>query len=370
MDFKELLKPNIKGQDREVIAKLRRSSCPVILYGAAGDIADRIAIKLARHGLSVAAIAVDEDCPAAVTDAPTLSGAQLCTVAEIEANYPACHVLAGFVKGYARTAEIAQKFSNAKSVDYLSEIFDMEEIEPSFIIENRDFLEDFYERLSDSLSKDSFVAYLLSKIHQDMRFIPPYFDKKQYFPDGIFRLSDHESYFDCGAFTGDTIAGFLEATRGAYRRIWAAEPDRSNYQSLERFAKEQRLANIELINKGIYSHAGRLPFQEEGSMLSMIAENAQNYIEVDTIDRLVAGRPVTYIKLDVEGAEQQALEGAERTILENHPLLGISIYHKQQDLINIPAYLKKLVPEYRFYFRVHKKLAIDTVMYAVAERHA
>jgi hypothetical protein len=60
------------------------------------------------------------------------------------------------------------------------------------------------------------------------------------------------------------------------------------------------------------------------------------------------------------------LQSAEQTIRANRPILGISIYHKRLDLIDIPIYLKKLVPEYRFYFRVHKKLAIDTVLYAVA----
>lgn len=366
MDFKELLNLNIKGKDVEVIENLRRSTCPVILYGATGDVAGQIAEKLAKNDVRIAKIALDEDCPPAVVSAPSLSGVETCPVAEIERNFPACHVIIGFVKGYARTVEIARKFRNAKSVDYLSEIFDMEEIEPSFVTDNRDILEDFYENLSDTLSKEAFVAYLLSKISQDMKYIPPFFDKVQYFPAGFFTLTDQESYFDCGAFVGDTVADFLKATGGSYRHIWAAEPDSSNYQQLTRYVKEQQLSDIDLINKGIYGYAGRLPFRAEGSMLSMISENAQQFIEVDTIDHLAAGQPVTYIKMDVEGAEFMALKGAEKTILANRPILGISIYHKKRDLIDIPAYIKQLAPEYKFYFRVHKKLAIDTVMYAVA----
>jgi FkbM family methyltransferase len=365
MDFKELLIPAIKGKDTEVIENLRRTQYPVILYGAAGDVGGQIAAKLIKNGFRIAKTALDADCPA-ITFAPSLSGTETCPVEEIDRSFPAYHVIIGFVKGYGRVTEIARKFRNAESVDYLSEIFDMEEIEPSFVTENREFFEDFYENLSDELSKESFVAYLLSKIRQDMQYLPPVFDKNQYFPSGFFTLTNQESYFDCGAYTGDTIAEFLKAVHGSYRQIWAAEPDKSNYQQLTGYIREQQLSGIEVVNKGIYGFAGRLPFQEEGSMLSMLSEDSQDCIDVDTIDHIVSGRPVTYIKMDVEGAEFMALKGAEKTIRENRPVLGISIYHKKQDLIDIPAYLKKLAPEYKFYFRVHKKLAIDTVLYAVA----
>jgi hypothetical protein len=132
-----------------------------------------------------------------------------------------------------------------------------------------------------------------------------------------------------------------------------------------KYVKDEQLTNIDVLNKGIYSHAGTQPFREDGTMLSMISEDAENRIAVDTIDEISGGAPVTYIKMDVEGAELQALKGAERTIRRHRPILGISIYHRQRDLIDIPEYIKAIVPEYRFYFRVHKKLAIDTVLYAV-----
>ncbi|MDR3267665.1 MAG: FkbM family methyltransferase [Tannerella sp.] len=366
-EFAELLKPNVKRADTAVIEALRSySHVPVILYGATVDVAGRIAVKLQRHGIRIDRIAFDGDCPAVDTSAPALSGVEVDSVENIDRDFRTYHVIIGFVKGYGRQAEVARKFTHARGVGYLSEIFDMEEIPPSFVRKNRDVLKALYESLSDPLSKDSFVAYLMSKIHQDMCYLPPVFDKHQYFPAGLFNLTDQESYFDCGAYTGDTLADFLQATRGAYRHIWVAEPDPSNYRQLTGYIRERQLSGVEAINKGIYGFTGRLPFQAEGSMLSMITEDSSNYIEVDTIDHIVAGRPVTYIKMDVEGAEWMALQGAENTIRANRPILGISIYHKKQDLIDIPVYLKTLAPEYAFYFRVHKKLAIDTVLYAVA----
>jgi FkbM family methyltransferase len=367
MDFRELLRPDIVGKDEDVMTSLRRSPYPVILYGAAGDVGERIVGKLAENGLHVAAVALDGDCPAA-TGTPALSGLEVCSPADADERFAAYHVIIGFVRGYGRTECIARKFRRARSVDYLSELFGMEAITPSFVLTHREALEALYDSLCDPLSRDSFVAYLLAKIRQDMQYLPPRFDRKQYFPDGFFTLSDRESYFDCGAFTGDTVADFLNATGGKYRHIWAVEPDPSNYRQLMRFVAERQLTGIEVVNRGIYGFTGRLPFQAEGSMLSMIAEEASRTVEVDTVDRIAAGQPVTYIKMDVEGAELMALHGARQTILAHRPLLGISIYHRQRDLIDIPAFIRSVGPEYRFYFRVHKKLAIDAILYAVNEQ--
>lgn len=367
-----MLRPDITGKDEDVMTSLRRSPYPVILYGAAGDVGERIVGKLSENGLHIAGVALDGDCPA-VAGTPALSGMEVYRPADADERFAAYHVIIGFVKGYGQTERIARKFRHARSVDYLSELFNMEIITPSFVAAHREPLEALYDSLCDPLSKDSFVAYLLAKIRQDMQYIPPYFDRKQYFPDGFFTLSDRESYFDCGAFTGDTVADFLNATGGKYRHIWAVEPDPSNCRQLMRFVAERQLTGVEVVNKGIYGFTGRLPFQAEGNMLSMIAEDAlqaagADTVEVDTVDRIAAGRPVTYIKMDVEGAELMALHGARQTILAHRPLLGISIYHRQRDLIDIPAFIKSVAPEYRFYFRVHKKLAIDTVLYAVNER--
>ena len=365
MDFEELLKPVVQTNDEAVIEKIKKTDVPVILYGASVDVADQIAKKLTENGIAVQLVVYDEDSPVMTASTRHLRDLALVHVRDVDNKLQAYHVILGFVKAYSRIADISVKFRNALSVSYLSEIFDMEMIRYSFILDNENFLRDFYNRLLDRQSKDSFVAYLLGKTRQDMKYLPPVFDKRQYFPEGMFALTDHESYFDCGAFTGDTIADFLNATGGTCHRIWAAEPDRVNYKQLIQYIEDEKLSNVEAVNKGIYSHSGKLPFHEEGSMLSMITNNSDRYIEVDTIDHITAGAPVTYIKMDVEGAELEALRGAEQTIRAYKPILGISIYHKERDLTDIPAYINTIVPDYSFYFRVHKKLAIDTVLYGV-----
>ena len=365
MDFSELLKPAELPNDVAVIKMIKQSGLPVVLYGASVDVADQIVKKLSNNDIDVQMVVFDETSPVMTGSTSFLKDFEPVHIRDIDNKLPAYHVIMGFVKGYSRITTISAELNNAHSVSYLSEIFDMELITHAFIQENKDYLQDFYENMSDQQSKDSLVAYLLSKSRQDMKYLPPVFEKQQYFPQGIITLAEQESYFDCGAFTGDTIAEFLKVSGGRYSRIWAAEPDCLNYQQLMQYIENERLQNITAVNKGIYSFAGRLPFQEEGSMLSMITDESNRYIEVNTIDRITAGNPVTYIKMDVEGVELQALQGAEQTIRAFKPILGISIYHKERDLIDIPLYIKTIAPDYRFYFRVHKKLAIDAVLYGV-----
>ena len=367
MDFNELLKPAGLPHDVAVIETIKQTNLPVVLYGASADVAEPIAKKLQQNGLHVRFIAFDDESPVMTGNTLYLKDAALIHVRDIDRQLPAYHVIMGFVKAYSQIAAISAKFKNARSVAYLSEIFDMEVISPAFVQENEEYLRSLYDGFLDQPSKDAFVAFLLSKTRQDMLYLPPVFVKTQYFPPGLFPLTGQESYFDCGAFTGDTIDSFLQATGGAYTRIWAAEPDRTNYKQLLQYIDDKQLTNIEVVNKGIYSYASRLPFQEDGTMLSMITAESEHHIEVDTIDHITAGQPVTYIKMDVEGAELMALKGAEQTIRTFKPLLGISIYHKERDLIDVPAYINYIVPEYQFYFRVHKKLAIDTVLYGVVK---
>ncbi|WP_207131900.1 FkbM family methyltransferase [Clostridium botulinum] len=90
-------------------------------------------------------------------------------------------------------------------------------------------------------------------------------------------------------------------------------------------------------------------------------------MEVTSIDEFLQGKEVTFIKMDIEGAELEALKGAENTIKRYKPKLAICTYHKPMDIVNIPIYLKSIVPEYNIYLRHYSYGPLDTVCYAVYE---
>ena len=100
---------------------------------------------------------------------------------------------------------------------------------------------------------------------------------------------------------------------------------------------------------------------------SMITETTTGTVTIETaaIDEIVKDDKVTFLKLDVEGAEMKALQGAKNTILKNKPRLAVCIYHKPEDIIEIPAYLLSLNPDYHFYIRHYKLSYNETVLYAI-----
>ena len=77
---------------------------------------------------------------------------------------------------------------------------------------------------------------------------------------------------------------------------------------------------------------------------------------------------VGFIKMDIEGAEFDALHGAESVIVRDKPLLAISVYHRTGDMLAIMDYLHELVPEYRFWLRHYSIGVADTVLYASVDK--
>jgi hypothetical protein len=127
--------------------------------------------------------------------------------------------------------------------------------------------------------------------------------------------------------------------------------------------------DVRCIKKGVWNEHTVLKFNSGNATTSSISDYSDTVVEVDTIDNVIlrgwGGDGVTFIKMDIEGAELNALKGAEQTIRKYKPKLAICVYHKANDLITIPQYIRSCVSEYKFYFRAHQLGTIGSVFYAV-----
>lgn len=192
--------------------------------------------------------------------------------------------------------------------------------------------------------------------------------KDQYFPEDIIRIKDGEVFVDGGAYTGDTIRELIKKARCQNRRvkkIVAFEPNSNTYQILKDSFKKQK--RIEIVNKGLSEKDDVLLFWEQGnaSKFTKDEEIATTRVPVTNIDAMPSCRKATFIKMDIEGAELDALKGARETILRNHPKLAICIYHSNEHMVCIAEYIHELVPKYKLYVRHHSRGANETVLYAV-----
>jgi FkbM family methyltransferase len=188
-----------------------------------------------------------------------------------------------------------------------------------------------------------------------------------YFPDDVIRASANEVFVDCGAFTGDTIEAFMTVRGGRFESIVAVEPDVVNCRELRtRIDDWSRygIGPIRLETVAAGARRGMLRFETTGTAGSSVGSGVDT-VEVVPLDEILAGDEATYIKLDVEGAEHDALLGASGTIRAHMPVLAVCLYHKPADLWNLPLLIRSLGPEYRMYLRRYSDERWESVCYAV-----
>lgn len=202
------------------------------------------------------------------------------------------------------------------------------------------------------------------------------YSEGEYFDTDVFKADDHECYVDCGAYIGDTVERLLECTNGRASQIYAFEMDKENYDALQTNAKKlQERYGISsdmfhLYNAGVWNENSRLPYGKESfgthESFCLYKTEVVDYAELVKMDDLLKEKEVSFIKLDIEGAEYNALEGARELIQKNKPKIAVCLYHRLQDFWEIPSILKQMVPEYRFYVRHHQNGTFGgTVLYAV-----
>lgn len=191
---------------------------------------------------------------------------------------------------------------------------------------------------------------------------------EQYFDPELVHVQNGEVFVDCGAYSGDTIKYFIKNAKKngvSLYKVVALEPDKTSRKWLESgFGSNKQVV---IVDKGCSDHSAVLYFKTSGSASRIVqdAAEATSQIVVERIDDIPACRNATWIKMDIEGAEFAALQGAEETIRRNHPKLTICLYHSDEDMLRIPEYIHELVPEYRLYVRQYRSNGTETVLYAV-----
>ena len=208
----------------------------------------------------------------------------------------------------------------------------------------------------------------------------PFFDGK-YFGVPFLHPVQDEIYIDAGC-AGSSIERFINFCGGNYLKIYGFEPSTAQYENIVKRVLEKDLKRVELINKGVWDTSTDLLFADTGSNCSSFMQERLewldntdningNKIKVETLaidESIPLSEKVTLIKMDIEGSELKALEGAKTTIQKHKPRLAISLYHKPEDIVDIPKYLNELVPEYKFYLRHHSTDQVETVLYAIPEK--
>lgn len=230
---------------------------------------------------------------------------------------------------------------------------------------NRSKFEKIYELLSDEISKEQFYRLVNFKVSYNLDFLNgfKYLEDKQYFEDFLALCPSGETFVDVGGFDGFTSEEFIKLCPN-YTSVHFFEPDHNNIEKAKNRLKEYK--NIHFYELGLSNQKAVLHFDCEGST-SKIVESGDITIHVDRLDDLVQ-EPITFIKMDIEGAEQQAIEGAADIIRQYHPKLAISVYHQAGDFWKIPEQIFEIRQDYSIYLRHYTESIYETVMFFIPKK--
>jgi FkbM family methyltransferase len=223
-----------------------------------------------------------------------------------------------------------------------------------------------YGFLSDAQSIKVFDA-IVNRVFgdgKDLNVMARVCEKNQYFSPDIVKLTEHESFVDVGAFDGDSLKDFIAHTQGKFDKIFCFELDATNFGLLQHNAKQvPNWDKIKTFNLGAWDDERDITYSIENFQSAIGTGEGKGHVV--PLDDVLAKEKITYIKMDIEGAEPQALRGVRKIIQSQKPRLAVCIYHDLRHLWEIPIYLKELVPEYKIYLRHHTKLEYETVCYAI-----
>ena len=222
----------------------------------------------------------------------------------------------------------------------------------------RYFEEMFSQLVNDGFPEDKIInlGKVLHEIKQDQ-----YFDLKH------LKRNKEETFVDLGCYDGATSLNFVKWCQEAERvKVIAFEPDSENIKKCKKNFEDNNI-HYRLINKGAWKERTTLFFDKKEAMDSCISDTGESVIEVTSLDDELLHEKISFIKMDIEGAEKQALFGSKQVIKQNHPKLAISVYHRFDDIFEIPELILSFNPDYKLYLRHYCINPAETILYAIPD---
>ena len=344
----------------------RHGEVSVVLYGA--GYCGHEAMKLMReYGISIMAVCDDGRV------GQEIDGMEITDIKEIiPVDNMKIFITSGFYDVMKNTLR------NLGLIQYYQELdfgrFEQEKETYDFFRKNREKLENAYSLMGDAASKELFMRLVQYRISRNPDYLKGMWEHTpQYYPDepdlreAYAKEFEGHIFMDLGAYDGDSIQGFLRYTGGRFSGIYAVEASEKNFSMLQKNSRD--LHPVEMYKIGISDSHGMVPFAISEAKNSYASVDGDTLLEVDSVDHLLAGRPVTFIKMDIEGAEYEAIRGARDTIRKWCPVMAVSVYHLTEDLYRLQLEIEKTAPgKYDYYLRHYSPTVIETVLYAVPKR--
>ncbi len=359
------MKMEFLQETQDIWSRLQRETRPIVLYGM-GDGADKILRVFTEKQIRASGVFASDE----FVRGHSFAGFQVKKLSDIVQEFGEDIVI---VLSFAsQRPELLERFYEldaqfdlaAPDVPVAGEgLFDL-----AFLQAHAEEFEQAYAYMADEISRQVFADIINFKISGKIDYLRHCETDKDEIFASVLKPHTQEHFVDLGAYNGDTIRELLSYTGGEYATITALEPDRRNFRKLSKYAEEHLDAErIQIVQAGSWSEDRTLTFAAKAGRNSALAGEGTP-TQMRALDSVLGGAPCTMLKLDVEGAEYQALMGAKETIACSRPRLNVACYHRNEDLFVLPQLLKTLCPDYRLYLRHHPYVpAWDVNLYATAQ---
>lgn len=340
---------------------LKSTDLPVFIYGM-GDGALKIMSVFERYGIPLAGFFASDE----FVRGHTFQGHLVHTLSQIETLIDDFVIVLAFAAGYQslydRINEIAKRhILLAPDVPVAGETL----FTYKYCQKNAEKIQSVYDMLADEKSRQTYADVINFKISGKIEYLNRCTSPKEEIYGRIIYLGENEIFADLGAYNGDTAAEFMSACNNNFRHLYAFEPNPKNFRKLTKNLPESD--KITLFNAAAGRESGTVKISaNEGRMSRAGGSGKTVEIPIVPLDEAVS-ESVTVLKLDVEGGEREAIMGARRHIEKGAKIL-CSLYHRSEDMFDLPLLIKSINPELKFYIRHQLYIpAWETNLYAVRE---
>ena len=331
---------------------MEKTNKPIVLYGT-GDGADKIYARLFEKNIKIAGVFASDG----FKKGKEFAGFTVTSYEELKNKLGEMIILVCF------GSHLDSVINNIKSLAEDNELYlpdvpvcQGEVFDISFARKHRSELERVYSLLADEQSKLVFKNTVYFKLTGKLSYLTECESEKEEAYE-VLKLNG-EHFLDLGAFNGDTVEEFLSYDK-QYKSITAIEPDGRNFRKLSENTKD--INNITLINAAIDSSEGIVSISKNKGRGN---RQGGKTVEISSvcIDNVAQKNPFTFINMDVEGSEAQAIDGG-KAVISQKPKMLVAAYHRSKDIFTLPLKILEINPDYKIYMRKHKAIPAWDINY-------
>lgn len=349
--------------------RLKEADKPIVMYGM-GDGAEKIMSVMNSLGIKPAEFMASDE----FVRGHSFLGYQVRKLSEIEEMYKDFIIVVCFGSCLPDVMEkiytLAQRYElYAPDVPVVAEDGEIPIFDHRYLSENDDKLQKVRSLFADEKSKEVFDGLINYKLSGNIEYLKGCETQEREALD-LLKIGFNETYVDLGAYNGDTVEKFLRLTGKSFAEIYAVEPDHRNFLRMVRRNYALGRGIFHPINAAAWFDDITLQFRKSGGRNSSVCNSYGRgpIVEVQgvKVDTLIKDKIPTLIKIDVEGCEKEALDGARLSIAKYKPKLILSLYHRREDFLELPLKVKAMNSAYKLFLRHHPYIpGWDTNLYCI-----